>query len=60
MRCTDGAKPKELRVCGSPVESIKLSSGEVLELFLAAGIDAAIDHFCHLCHESTFTEGCRL
>jgi hypothetical protein len=52
-RGTDGAKPKEFGVCGSPVERIKLTGGETLELFLTAGIDAAIDHFCHLCNEST-------
>jgi hypothetical protein len=56
MRCTDGAKPKEFGVCGSAVESIKLPGSEALELFLAAGADAAIDHFCHLCHEFTFIE----
>jgi hypothetical protein len=49
MRCADGAKPKEFGVSGSPVESIKLAGGEAHELFLAGGIDAALDHLCHLC-----------
>jgi hypothetical protein len=44
MQCADGTKPKEFGICGSPVESIKLARGEASELFLAAGIDAALDH----------------
>ena len=60
MRCADGTKPKEFGVRGSPVESIKLTGGEAHELFLAAGIDAAVDHCCHLCNKSTNCEAPRL
>jgi hypothetical protein len=49
MQCADGTKPEEFGVCESPVESIKLAGGEARELLLAAGIDAALDHLCHLC-----------